>query len=93
MTIDEKIKDLVLSSHFCCMDDAQMWADEASDFLRDNADALLSALADQRRYRFLKDRCENVGDDYGTGGQLYFGTYAAGKLDEAIDAELDQEGE
>lgn len=40
---------------------------------------------DGDRYRWLKANCENVADDYGTAGQLYFGTYAAGELDIAID--------
>lgn len=41
---------------------------------------------DAARYRWLKEKCQHVPDEYGTAGQLYFGTYAGGELDAAIDA-------
>lgn len=40
---------------------------------------------DAERYRWLRDNCEMTADEYGTAGQLYFGTYQAGRLDATID--------
>lgn len=43
---------------------------------------------DAERYRWLRDNCEMTADEYGTAGQLYFGTYQSGRLDEAIAAAM-----
>jgi hypothetical protein len=54
-------------------------------------DETIAALRrDAERYRWLRENCENVADEYGRAGQLYFGTYAHGELDTAIDAALRQ---
>jgi hypothetical protein len=59
--------------------------DELEDYLRGLA-------KDAARYQWLRKHCEDTADEYGTSGQLYFGTYAAGQLDAAIDAAM-AEGE
>lgn len=46
----------------------------------------VAAEADAARYRWLKMKCCDVADEHGTAGQLYFGTFAVGQLDAAIDA-------
>ena len=51
---------------------------------------LRAAEKDAERYRWLRDNCEDVADELGTAGQIYFGTYQAGRLDAAIDAAMDQ---
>lgn len=99
MTIEDALKELMGTMDWSCREDVSMWAGEAREFLRDHAPALLSALADQRRYRWLRDKS---GDTTG-GPSVYSGysgftetglTYIDGfELDAEIDAELDQDGE
>lgn len=43
---------------------------------------------DAERYRWLKCNCQHMPDELGIAGQLYFGTYAWGDLDTAIDAAM-----
>lgn len=42
--------------------------------------------ADAERYRWLRENCQDAPDEWGVAAQLYFGTYASGNLDAAIDA-------
>lgn len=51
-----------------------------------------SEARDSERLDWLDAKCTNVADEYGIASQLYFGTYATGKLREAIDAAMRQEG-
>lgn len=60
--------------------------------IRSLTERLEKAEKDAARYRWLRDNCQDVADEYGTAGQLYFGTYHAGRLDAAIDAALALEG-
>lgn len=60
--------------------------------IRSLTERLEKAEKDAARYRWLRDNCQDVADEYGTAGQLYFGTYHAGRLDAAIDAAIAQEG-
>jgi len=43
---------------------------------------------DAERYRWLKENCQDTADDLSVSGQLCFGTYQAGQVDEAIDAAM-----
>lgn len=47
---------------------------------------------DAERYRWLKCNCQHMPDEIGIAGQLYFGTYAWGDLDTAIDSAMQQGG-
>lgn len=58
----------------------------AVNFLRTHSAEIAGALRDAERYRWLKENCQHVPDELGVAGQLYFGTYAGGELDAAIDA-------
>ena len=76
------------------------WFLRAGEYLK-RAQAAEAALAasraevdglkkDAERYRWLKDNCEAVADEYATAGQLYFGTYLYGNIDSAIDAAMEK---
>lgn len=47
-----------------------------------------SEARDSERLDWLDAKCTNVADEHGIASQLYFGTYATGKLREAIDAAI-----
>ena len=53
---------------------------------------IAGALRDAERYRWLKCNCQHMPDELGIAGQLYFGTYAWGDLDTAIDSAMQQGG-
>ena len=53
---------------------------------------IAGALRDAERYRWLKCNCQHMPDELGIAGQLYFGTYAWGDLDAAIDSAMQQGG-
>lgn len=67
--------------------------DALVEHIRSLTERLEKAEKDAGRYRWLRDSCQDVADEYGTAGQLYFGTYHAGRLDAAIDAAIAQEGQ
>lgn len=46
---------------------------------------------DAARYRWLKENCQAVADEYGPAGQLYFGTYLFGNIDSAIDKDMGEQ--
>jgi hypothetical protein len=92
MTIEEKIKELVLWSSFSCMEDANSWADDAAKFLRENQEAILSALADQRRYRVLRNT-PFAKIYYNDGFELLEHNYNSISAGNRLDDTLDQEGE
>lgn len=49
--------------------------------------------ADTARLDWLEANCVDVADEYGTGSQLYFGTYATAPLRTAIDRALQHRGD
>lgn len=59
---------------------------------RANSAEIAGALRDAERYRWLKCNCQHMPDDLGIAGQLYFGTYAWGDLDTAIDSAMQHGG-
>ena len=61
-------------------------------FLRTHSAEIAGALRDAERYRWLKCNCQHMPDELGIAGQLYFGTYAWGDLDTAIDSAMQQGG-
>lgn len=72
-------------------------ADSHVEVIREIRTALAASRAeveglkkDAERYRWLKDNCEAVADEYATAGQLYFGTYLYGNIDSAIDAAMEK---
>lgn len=60
--------------------------------LRTHSADIAVALRDAERYRWLKCNCQHMPDEIGIAGQLYFGTYAWGDLDTAIDSAMQQGG-
>lgn len=64
----------------------------AVNFLRTHSAEIAGALRDAERYRWLKCNCQHMPDELGIAGQLYFGTYAWGDLDTAIDSAMQQGG-
>ena len=64
----------------------------AVNFLRAHSAEIAGALRDAERYRWLKCNCQHMPDELGIAGQLYFGTYAWGDLDTAIDSAMQQGG-
>lgn len=64
----------------------------AVNFLRTHSAEIAGALRDADRYRWLKCNCQHMPDELGIAGQLYFGTYAWGDLDTAIDSAMQQGG-
>lgn len=62
----------------------------AVNFLRTHSAEIAGALRDAERYRWLKCNCQHMPDELGIAGQLYFGTYAWGDLDTAIDSAMQQ---
>ena len=64
----------------------------AVNFLRTHSAEIAGALRDAERYRWLKCNCQYMPDELGIAGQLYFGTYAWGDLDTAIDSAMQQGG-
>lgn len=64
----------------------------AVNFLRTHSVEIAGALRDAERYRWLKCNCQHMPDELGIAGQLYFGTYAWGDLDTAIDSAMQQGG-
>lgn len=64
----------------------------AINFLRTHSAEIAGALRDAERYRWLKCNCQHMPDELGIAGQLYFGTYAWGDLDTAIDSAMQQGG-
>lgn len=64
----------------------------AVNFLRSHSAEIAGALRDAERYRWLKCNCQHMPDEIGIAGQLYFGTYAWGDLDTAIDSAMQQGG-
>ena len=72
---------LVADIRFACGDNGKRMQPELVEFIRELAE-------DAERYRWLRDNCEATADEYGTAGQLYFGTYQAGQLAAAIDAAM-----
>ena len=59
---------------------------------RTHSAEIAGALRDAERYRWLKCNCQHMPDELGIAGQLYFGTYAWGDLDTAIDSAMQQGG-
>lgn len=56
-----------------------------ADLMEAAAAALEAAREDGERLEWLERHCVNVADEYGTGSQLYLGTYATAPLRAAID--------
>lgn len=70
-------------------DDAKAWATTVWN-TRTHSSEIAGALRDAERYRWLKCNCQHMPDELGIAGQLYFGTYAWGDLDTAIDSAMQQ---
>lgn len=79
------------SIHYGGKEDADAIA-AAVNFLRTHSAEIAGALRDAERYRWLKCNCQHMPDELGIAGQLYFGTYAWGDLDTAIDSAMQQGG-
>lgn len=77
--------------HYGGKEDADAIA-AAVNFLRTHSAEIAGALRDAERYRWLKCNCQHMPDEIGIAGQLYFGTYAWGDLDTAIDSAMQQGG-
>ena len=77
--------------HVAIMDDARPAAIAAWN-RRTHSAEIAGALRDAERYRWLKCNCQHMPDELGIAGQLYFGTYAWGDLDTAIDSAMQQGG-
>ena len=56
-----------------------------NDIAERAAAAIEAAREDGERLEWLERHCVNVADEYGTGSQLYLGTYATAPLRTAID--------
>lgn len=82
---------------------AELWMRESRVLIgsqRANIDRLKAANpsacelgADTARLDWLEANCVDVADEYGTGSQLYFGTYATAPLRTAIDRALQHRGD
>lgn len=75
--------DYVLDENVCWTNAA-----EALQWYKNQYDELKK---DAERYRWLVANCQDTADEFSVSGQLYFGTYAAGKLSGSIDAMMTKE--
>lgn len=80
--------EVVLASDYDALAQRCLELEAGIDQLRAEVEALRQ---DAERYRWLRDNCQDVADEYGTAGQLYFGTYRAGRLEAGIDAAMRNE--
>lgn len=67
------------------LQDALLVSEQERSALADEVERLR---ADAARYRFLRDHCVEHPSEYGEASQIYFGTFATGAADAAIDRAL-----